>query len=401
LEERNRKKIIIASILSALGVSFCFHSAFFIATTVIVLLLFDLARKKDWRFSLKTVVIIFSCMILFNGNWLFSLSQGVNGGAGNVSYFTQADLDTFKTRAIDDSSVYATVLALQGYWGENQDRFVSVRENTLWGLAFILILALAVFGIFKIWKKDQFAKPLVVIFFSAFVLAIGIASPLFKPLALWLYDHMPFYMGLREPQKWAAVMVLVYAYFGGWGVKYLLEIKKIKDYRREIGICCALLPIIFSFSIVKGMHEHLAPHEFPVEWQDAKNYLLQNPADGKILFLPWHAYTQFDFANKTIINPARSYFGKNIIQGNNTEFNDVYSHAADLQTVAIEKYAARENNPGEKIGYRNFISDMKNLGIGRVMLAKTEDWQAYDWLDKINEAEKVLENDKIIIYDIQ
>jgi hypothetical protein len=291
------------------------------------------------------------------------------------------------------------VLALQGYWGEYQDRFASVQDNILWSSAFVLILGLSLFGAVKIWKKRLWAQPLAVLFLLAFVLAVGTASSFFKPLVLQIYQNVPFYMGLREPQKWAAVLVFIYAYFGAWGIKHVLEMKNLKNYRNAIGIFCAALPVVFSFSIISGMHAHMAPHQFPSEWQEAKKYA-NRISEGKILFFPWHSYLRLDFAGKNVVNPARAYFGKNVIQGNNTEFGGVYSHARDPQTLTIEKYIGKKNNAAAEDAYDDFIFDMKNLGIGMVMLAKTEDWQEYSWLDTIG-AEKVLENDKLIIYDLR
>ncbi|MFA6383020.1 MAG: hypothetical protein WCX17_01180 [Parcubacteria group bacterium] len=399
LEEDVLKKLVWSAILAALAISFFPHCAFLVAATFLVLVISNFISKKDWKLIFKTALIFGAIVISLNSNWLFSFSQN-RGDLAVVENFSQADWKSFETSSIGGDSVYTTVLALQGYWGEYQDRFVSIRENPLWSPAFLLIFALSVFGAIKLWKKDPHAKPLIFLFFIAYILAIGISSPITKPLSVFLYNYLPFYTGLREPQKWVIVLVFVYAYLGGWGIKYLLETKKFKDYRTEIGIFCAILPIIFSFSAIQGMREHFTPQEFPVEWQGAKNFLKENPTDGKILFLPWHSYMEFSFAGKNIINPAQSFFGKNIIVGNNTEFGPVYSHYSDPRTLAIEKYMPRKNNPSEKINYADFISDMEKFKIQKIILAKDEDWQKYAWLDTI-QTTKVLENNKLKIYDLQ
>lgn len=400
LEERKTKKLVQASILAAFSVSFIIHSTFFIGLSLLVFLGAEYLRKKDWRFSVKTFLMIFGCIILLNANWIISFAFGTSQGIGGIRNFSLEDTQTFDTSGINGGSVYFAVLALQGYWGEYQNRFVPISENPLWLIAFALIFALAVLGASKRWKKELFVKPLAVLFWIAFVLAIGIASPLFKPLALWLYQNMPLYIGLREPQKWVAVMLFVYAYLGGWGIKYLLAMRQLKNYRLEVGIFCAFLPIIFSFSAIQGMHEHFTPHEFPAEWQEAKNYLEKSPNQGKVLFFPWHSYLELDFAGKNVTNPARQFFGKNIIRANNTEFGRLYSHYADPQTLAIEKYVVKKDNPAEGVGYQNFPTDMEQFEIRLVILAKTEDWQKYLWLDRID-ARKILENDKLIIYALR
>ena len=399
-EKEKGWKIWPVSILAGLTIAAFAHSAFFVATAMVVLLAFDFFKNRDYRIVLKTALIIGIVVILLNGNWFFSFASGTSGGVGGMRSFSLDDAKAFKTKTFGGHSVYYTVLALQGYWGEYEDRFVSISENPAWSLAFLLIFLLSVFGFSKLWKADIFAKPLLLLFLIAYVLAIGIASPIFAPLVNFLYDHLPLYIGLRESQKWVAVLVFVYAYFGSWGIKFLWETKKLKKYRLEIGLLAILLPIIFSFSMIRGMHEHFAPHEFPIEWQEAKEYLNENFSAGKILFLPWHLYMEFDFAEKNVATPAKGFFGKNIIQGNNTETGKVYSHSVDEQTMKIEKYIARKDNPAGNIDYKNFSEDMEKLGIRMIMLTKTEDWQDYSWLDRMN-LKKVLENGKLIIYNLQ
>jgi hypothetical protein len=402
LEEKNIKKIISASLLAGLAISFFPHSVFFVGLSISAILFFEYLKNRDWRFFLKTLGIIFSIIILINANWMIPFFGNSNKNTAGIAGFTSADWEAFDTDKIGGDSIYATVLALQGYWGEFQDRFVSIRENPLWIVAFWMIFFLAILGLAKRWKGNYLTWALLFIFAAGYVLAIGVASPITKSLSIFLYNHIPLYIGLREPQKWVVVLVFFYAYFGSWGIKYLLDkVSKnsLKEFAGETGIFLAILPIIFSFSIIRGMHEHLEPRAFPSEWLEAKNYLNSNLSEsgGKVLIFPWHLYVKLDFAGKNINNPAKNYFGKNIIQGNNTEFNKVYTHSNDEQTQIIERYVIRDDNPEKKIKYDDFSFDMKELNIKMVILLKTEDWQKYAWLDRMN-MKKVLENNKLIIY---
>lgn len=401
LEEGGRVKILAAAFFGALAVSILTHSIFFIATVSFLLLFFDYWERRDWKFSLKTISIIFGIIIVLNANWLFSFTRGDAQGVGGIQDFGSADVETFHTRGLGGDSVYFTVLSLQGYWGEYQDRFVSIRENPLWEPALIALLLLVVFGLIRqLANKDRFAKPLLIAAIVSYILAIGIASPIFAPLANFLYAHFPFYIGLRESQKWVVILVFFYAYFGAWGIVHFLKWERIRRYRYEWSLIFVLLPILFAYPSIRGMHEHFTPHDFPAEWQEAKDYLGHN-GSGKVLFFPWHSYAKLDFAGKNVAVPALAFFGKNIIQGNNTEFGKVYSHSLDQQTLAIEKYVMKKDNPAEKIKYGVFATDMQKIGIQTVMLAKTEDWQGYLWLDKISGVEKVMENDKLIIYSLK
>lgn len=405
-----KKKLLAASFCAAFSVSIFTHSIFFIGATVFLLFLSGWIhgqspsgrQGRDWKFFVKTFAIIFGIIIMLNVNWLFSFVRGSNQGVGGIGSFSLADAKAFSTADVGDVGVYFTVLSLQGYWGEYQDRFVSIQENPLWWVAFLGIFFLAVLGwISRFKKKDCFAKPLLALAVVSFVLAIGISSAIFAPLANFLYAHFPLYIGLRESQKWVVILVFFYAYFGAWGIADFLKFEKIKNFKKEAVVFLVLLPIFFSFPIVRGAHEHLTPHEFPTEWRQAKRYLDESETEGKILFLPWHLYMKLDFAGKNVVVPAQSFFGKNIVMGNNTEFGGVYSHSEDAQTFAVEKYVQTDINKKKNIDCENFSVDMRKIGIELVMLAKTEDWQKYQWLDRIDGAKKVLENDKIIIYKLQ
>lgn len=401
--KKDNKQILLASVFAGLAAATFAHSIFFIVLSAVVLLFFDYLRNKNWRFVLKTAAIILSILFIVNINWVMSFSNGTNSRISSISSFGPDDWEAFKTSSIGGESVYFTALSLQGYWGEYGERFVSVRENPFWILAFWIIFLLAIFGAVKTWKKGYFAKSLAIIFFIALILDIGVSSPLISPLATFLYKHLPLYIGLREPQKWAAVLVFVYAYLGMWGVRYALGLKFVKGYRGGAGFILAISPVIFAFPMIRGMHAHFTPHDFPSGWQEAREYIDGYPDDGKsdkILFLPWHSYLELNFAGKSVTNPAKNYFGKNIIQGNNTEFGKVYSHSNDDQTLTIEKYTPARSGPAKKIPSADFLADMERLGIGKAIVAKAEDWKEYGWLDKIR-AKKILENKDLIIYDLQ
>jgi hypothetical protein len=392
MEDGERKKLIYAAAAGGLAISFFAHSVFFIAAIFIALMLSRYFRNKDWKTALRWSLIFWSIIIVLNGNWMVASYLGENTWVSNVANFTAKDVEAFKTRAIGDNSVYLTVLALQGYWGEYQDRFVSIQDNPFWQLGFFLIMALSVFGVLKLWKKNIFAKPLLLVFAIAFVLAVGIASPFFKPSVLWLYQFVPFYIGLREPQKWAAVLTVIYAFFGGWGIKHLLEAEKLRTSRSGLAMICVLLPVLFSFSMILGLHQWTVPHQFPAEWHSARQFMQEHDDGKKILFLPWHSYMEFAFAGRNIVTPARGYFGSRIVSGNNVEFGGVYSDRSDDETLAIQKYILEKGNRAD------FSKCMASLGIGTVILAKAEDWQDYLWLDGTGGVEKILENDQLIVY---
>lgn len=395
LEEGSDRKFLYSATIGALAISFFAHSLFFIGIVFLTFLIWNYWKNKNGKVGARRFLFFWLIVLALNGNWLAATFSGEKTWASKIVNFTQNDIETFRTRSIGKNSIYFTVLSMQGYWGEYQDRFNSIQENSLWRGAFCLVFILAVFGVAKRWRKKTITKPFIFLFIAAFILAIGISGPPFKSFTLFLYRYIPFYIGLREPQKWVVVLVFIYSYFGGWGVKYLLCVAKIRKWRKELAIFCVISPIIFSFSMIRGIHEHVVPHNFPVEWQLAKDHIEANQADGKILFFPWHSYLRLDFAGKNVINPAKAYFGRKIISGNNVEFGKVHSNFSDKQTQFIEGYVFREKNA------EDFSEEMISLGISEIILAKTEDWQKYFWLETAFGVKKVLENDKLNVYVLQ
>lgn len=392
LEESHMKKMIGAAVCAALAISFFAHSIFFVGLIFFVLAIKRYVFTKEWKKFFLMTVIFWMIVLCMNSNWIIASATEGNTWASKVVNFTQDDLDAFRTQKIGGHSVYTTVLSLQGYWGEYQDRFVSVQDNFLWSSAFILIFILALYGVVRTWRNSVFAKTFVILFFVAYVLAIGVASPVIKPYVLLLYEHVPYYIGLREPQKWVAIMMFVYAYMGAWGIKFILDQKGVREYRAEIGLLCMILPIVFSFSMIRGVHEYVVPQNFPAGWHDVRHFLQTERTEGKVLFLPWHSYLYFDFAQKNITNPAKRYFGMRVISGNNVEFGKVYSNFSDAQTQMIQKYVSDGKNTKE------FARDLCNIDVQTIVMAKAEDWQSYSWIDHAPGMQKVMENAELIVY---
>ncbi len=395
LEEGNIKKMIGAAVCAALAVSFFAHSIFFVGLIFFAFTLKQYVIKEEWKKFFMMIAIFWVIVLCVNGNWIIASATEGNTWASKVVNFTQDDLDAFRTRKIGGHSVYTTVLSLQGYWGEYQDRFVSVQDNFLWSSAFVLIFMLALYGVIRTWRDGMFTRTFVMLFLIAYVLAIGVASPVIKPYVLLLYEHVPYYIGLREPQKWVAVMMFIYAYMGAWGLKSILDHKKTKEYRTEVGLLCVILPVVFSFSMIRGVHEYVVPQNFPAEWHEVRNFLQTERVEGKVLFLPWHSYLYFDFAQKNITNPAKRYFGTRVISGNNVEFGKVYSNFSDAQTHMIQKYVSDGKNTKE------FAYDLCTINVQTVIVAKAEDWQNYLWIDHANGIQKVMENAELIVYAVE
>lgn len=392
-EEKRVMQMIGSAISAGLAISFFAHSIFFVAVTFFVVSIYMGIHSKEWKKIITLSLIFWAIVFFLNGNWIIASLHSDGTWASKITTFTYDDLETFRTRKIGGLSIYSTVISLQGYWGEYQDRFVSIQDNFLWSSGFLGIVLCALIGFRRKWNNDPFGKALIVIWCIAYVLALGVASPITKSLVMIMYEHVPYYMGLRESHKWVVVMLLAYAYMGAWGIKILFKSTLCKNWRMEIGLLCVLLPVVFSFSMIRGMHEHVVPYVFPHEWNDMRNYIMIQHQDDKTLFLPWHAYIPVSFADKVIINPAKSYFGQHLITGNNVEFGKVENNFTDPLSQMIEYHIDQKDDP------MIFMKDLCAVDINTAVIARVDDWKDYQWLETAWIEYKTHENGGFVFYD--
>jgi hypothetical protein len=97
-----------------------------------------------------------------------------------------------------------------------------------------------------------------------------------------------------------------------------------------------LLPAIYTYTIWGGFARQLKPVWYPNGWQRVNQILNRDTNDFNVLFLPWHQYLSLSFNQNLItLNPAKLYFDKPVIQGENIELNDIYSQGQNRQIEDI------------------------------------------------------------------
>jgi hypothetical protein len=254
-----------------------------------------------------------------------------------------------------------------------------------WWLIFILILSLVAYGFLVKYRHQRLGW--VVVSFAvlggvSYLLALGAASDFTRPPFEWAYQHIPFFRGFRDSQKFVALLCLAYAFLGGLGVREI--IKPLRRLKRKVpvagvmmlGVVLLLTPIAYSFSIF-GFQGQLKTTDYPQGWYEVNEQLNRDDEDFQVLFLPWHLYLDFGWLpnrDKSLSNPAWQFFDKPVIAGDNIEIPDVYSQS----TYPISEYV--EFLLVNKDDIENMGELLAPLNVKYIILAHEVDYEAYDFL---------------------
>ncbi|MDO8737078.1 MAG: hypothetical protein Q7K29_08390, partial [Thermoleophilia bacterium] len=349
---------------------------------------------------LKIICIIGVFTLVINANWIAANLTGQSRDGGMVSAgITRDDLVAFQTSGKTSMDVLRNVVMMSGFWGKDQFRYLdltSVKDN--WGRSFLFLLPLILWGIMAAWRaKGQrrvLSISLIVLFLIAVILAAGIRIPIGKEISNFLFDHLPLYKGLREPQKWVSVIVLVYLIFLSLGMKELFLRKIVIRHDVLMKIIAGAIIISNAPFMLFGFAGQMKPKSYPKDWSEVNTFIVEDSqCDGKILFLPWHLYMKFSWTNKVSANPAPVFFECPVISGSNMEWGGIYDNSQNVVGRAVEGW----------LGSKGKTDLLQNdaYGIKYVILAKEADWKKYEGIEQNPELERVKETPGFLVYRVK
>jgi hypothetical protein len=53
------------------------------------------------------------------------------------------------------------------------------------------------------------------------------------------------------------------------------------------------VPLLYSFTIFNGFYRQIEPRDYPPEWYEINEFLLNDTEDFDVLFFPWHTPSLF------------------------------------------------------------------------------------------------------------
>ena len=426
----NFKNLYPAAIFTALTLMFSVHFIFFLIPFYLLFLIGLYFKRQEikagnlgHKLFLAALAAIFIVIIL-NANWLYALISGASPTANFIAQGISAqDLSAFATSGKTPGETLSNVLLMSGFWGKDQFRYFDLTAFNGWQRSFIFLLPLIFYGVFLSFKKRRrsekiFSAGLLIIFALAVILAVGIKSPLTSSLTLFLYNHLPFYKGLREPQKWVAVIIPIYLFYLSLGAVRLKATKFISENRILSAVILAAIIIMGAPSLVWGFNRQVRPTPYPSDWTEVNNLLVNRSTQSsgcsdRILFLPWHMYLSFNWVGKIIANPAAAYFTCPVLSGTDMEWGGIYDNSQDSEGQAVASWLAEKGDFQAPLFSSTstavFIEGpnlVKGSGIvvnsfRYIILAKDVDYNSYAWLNNLSYLKLLLETKTLLVYEIK
>jgi len=443
LNKEKNSQILVAGIFTAFSIQFSMHFIFFVgAFWLLFIIAFILKKRMISKKLLKGVALVIIFVFVLNFNWILGMSLGITPQAKSISSGIQKqDFIAFQTSGKTGLEALKNVVMMSGFWGKDQYRYIDltkVKEG--WGRSFVLLLPLILLGIlsglkiikpknseelrienrelsknkadhskggihnskFLILYSRMLAVGLIILYVIAIILAVGIRLPVAREITYWMFEHIPFYKGMRETQKWVAVIVVIYLIFLSIGVKRLFQFKIIEKNKIIVSIFLSGVIIMQAPLMLWGLGGQVKPTEYPQDWYEVNEFIklesykvhkVENVCNDSILFLPWHMYMGFSWIGNVVSNPAYKFFSCPVIQGSNMEWGGIYNNSGDTKSEAIQNWIFTK-------GQMDLLSN-NEIDIKYVILAKEVDWKDYLWIDKINELVLIRETETLIVYKVK
>ena len=408
LENPKAGNTVLLSFVTAIIINASLHFFFLeILFSLIIVPLYLVLQKKNPLHYKRVFALFVSIAIIFNLNLLTGLLVRNNTISGDLSSFNKEDMIAFQSFPDPNFGLLFNLLSGYGFWTEATEYFVNQKNIIFyWPLLSLVFLGLSLYGLLKYLGEDKKNYPLAVslvgIFSISLMLASGVAINGLKNIFFFLYEKVPFLIGLREPQKLVSMVMLFLAFFGGVGLEYLL--KKYKKLRLLLLLPFLALPFIYSPAIFGSFWGQLKPVFYPDAWTVVNETLDKDHDEYLTLFFPWHQYLRFNFNNNLVVaNPAPSYFTKPILSSRNYETASLYSHDERPEALHIEgllrmeKYHVNLFNEAASPP-KNFGEAVAPINVKYLILAKDDDWKTYNFLDKSPDLRKIYDAPEIALY---
>ncbi len=201
---------------------------------------------------------------------------------------------------------------------------------------------------------------------AGYLLALGNQGPTGGLFRL-AYEHVPGFVMMREPDKFAVLVALAYAYGFGWGIAWLTTGSRQKAARVAPAALAIALPLAYTPNLLGGLGGQVKASELPSSWSSASRLAGQ----ATVLFLPWHEYFPTPFTDqRAIANPAAFYFAGTVLASQNP--GPGYAFAAeDPEHAFLDKLL------GPPVDLQRLRVALADLGVRFVALAKAADWRDF------------------------
>ena len=201
---------------------------------------------------------------------------------------------------------------------------------------------------------------------AGYFLALGSQGPTGGLFRL-AYEHVPGFVMMREPDKFAMLLALAYAYGFGWGIAWLTARGRRLAGRLAPAVLAIALPLAYTPTLPGGLAGQVTASTVPASWSAASRLAGRQT----VLFLPWHEYLATPFTGqRAVANPAAYYFAGPVLTGQNPGAGYAFS-AEDPEHVVLDRLLG----PPAEAGRARAV--LAGLGVRFIALAKVADWRTF------------------------
>lgn len=344
LTEPGRKQLVAAVLLWTLAVIISAHHLVILG---LLFACFSLIFVRGTRSLLYALAAVGS--VLFLNLWWIIPAIAAPGQAGSfgLEHFYAFDTKTDLTHGI-----WFNMLSLQGFWYTSWQNIKDMYG--LWPLL-VMVWLLPVFaGLGSL--KGQTAKHqklIISLLLAGFISLILAAGPYHAVSALnaWIFTHVPGMSGLRESQKFLALLALAYAVVAAYGFDILIQ-KKLKRAAIGLGVISIVATLLIVRPMLWGGNGQITLTNYPASWYRFQGIL--EGSTGQAVVLPWNLYVDDTFVDTLVANPARAFYGERVLQSQRMKLpgvqdlepskNRQIGAAADQKDLELLKEAMRESN---------------------------------------------------------
>jgi len=361
----------------------------------------NMNRKFNLGF-LKMGVLLAVAVLVCSSYWLV---PAILSKTSSLATFGPEHWEVFKTAGSGYFGTLGNVLTLHGFWGEHEEwvnRFVLPKDGGwTYGIALVLLYSLVIVGI-CIGLKDKKIRGRVVVMIGITVLAVifscGVGEGIFKNLNLWIFDHVYFWRGFRDSEKWSALIALGYALFAGLGsMKILSYFKQAKNKRIALYILLAI-PLLYTPMMLFGFAGQLKTAQYPNSWSEVNN-VLKKDKNCRAIFLPWHQYYSLKFNDDILTaNVSGNYFDCDIVRGQNMELGSIVSQGGNGPEYDTIEGLVTDNNANPDAT----IQSLRQMGIKYIIFTSDiagEDQYGYPFLGS-KYSQNVIDRGDILLFSI-
>ena len=295
----------------------------------------------------------------------YLLVAPVLAGVSPAGPLTQ--LAAYRTRADSRVGLLANVAGLYGFFRPGPTEPKNLFSGWIAVLAaLLLIVAVGYVAVLRDTAHRRDGLAILAAGAAGYFLALGDQGPTGGLFRL-AYEHVPGFVVMREPDKFAVLVALAYTYGFGWGITWLTTRNRQNAAQVAVAALAIALPFVYTPNLIGGLGGQVMASEFPASWSIASRLAGQDT----VLFLPWHEYFPTPFTDqRTIANPAAFYFAGTVLTSQNPGLG--YGFAAeDPEHVFLDKVL------GPPVALQRMRVALAGLGVRFVALAKVADWRDF------------------------